>query len=164
MLLSNALSPNQRTKIDPLDERLDANGVKALSWQQDEVNQIAQRIDQSELLRKIAPRAACSRDPQHSVNEQPVIAALRIAQGPTTTLDMALQTLPPGFWLPLEHRIDCGDRRYAFAARSTRTLDAHLLLKMIILGKGQFGFVRGAIVVECQQCGTERSGNLRVIR
>ena len=42
------LVPEQRTKIDPLDERLDANSVKALSWQQDEVNQIAQRIDQSE--------------------------------------------------------------------------------------------------------------------
>lgn len=42
------LVPDQRTKIDPLNERLDANSVKALSWQQDEVNQIAQRIDQSE--------------------------------------------------------------------------------------------------------------------
>jgi hypothetical protein len=27
----------------------------------------------TELLRKVAPRAACSRDPQHSFNEQPVI-------------------------------------------------------------------------------------------
>jgi hypothetical protein len=42
------LVPNQRTKIDPLNEGLDANSVKALSWQQDEVNQITQRIDQSE--------------------------------------------------------------------------------------------------------------------
>jgi len=42
------LVPNQRTRIDPLNERLDANSVKALSWQQDEVNQITQRIDQSE--------------------------------------------------------------------------------------------------------------------
>jgi len=42
------LVAKQRTKIDPLDERLDANSVKTLPWQQDEVNQITQRIDQSE--------------------------------------------------------------------------------------------------------------------
>ena len=28
----------------------------------------------AELLRKVAPRAACSRDPQHSFNEQPIVA------------------------------------------------------------------------------------------
>jgi hypothetical protein len=27
----------------------------------------------AELLRKVAPRAACSRDPQHSFNEQPIV-------------------------------------------------------------------------------------------
>jgi len=42
------LVPEQRTKIDPLNERLDADSVKALSWQQDKADQIAECIGQSE--------------------------------------------------------------------------------------------------------------------
>ena len=42
------LVPEQRTKIDPLNKRLDANSLEALSWQQDKADQIAVCIGQSE--------------------------------------------------------------------------------------------------------------------
>jgi hypothetical protein len=42
------LVPEQRTKIYSLDERLNANSVKALSWQQDKADQIAECIGQGQ--------------------------------------------------------------------------------------------------------------------
>src|ERR1019366_429907 len=40
--------PEQRTEIYSLDQRLNANGFEALSWQQDKADQIAECIGQSE--------------------------------------------------------------------------------------------------------------------
>src|SRR5665811_217387 len=42
------LVPEQRTEIYSLDQRLNANGFEALTWQQDKADQIAECIGQSE--------------------------------------------------------------------------------------------------------------------
>ena len=53
--------PDQRLEGDALDERRHADGVVALTWQQDEADQVAQRIDQGEDLGRYAALGAPDR-------------------------------------------------------------------------------------------------------